>query len=1530
MRVSIIKEHKIKDLILKDEVEGSFWISDTDSNGIERNLMLIEADNNKWKLVSNKKVYCIQNNEIKKDIYLEYGCFYLIKNEMENQYFQLFCSPVVSQYSYYDVSDLLVHGVTIGSDTNSIIRFDFLEPQAFLFRKINNRIYLYDNGSKYGVYVNNIRVRNYIEIKNGDILFIAGLKIMYTFLSNNNLINHYLCITDFNNKSVKINMNLAASMPLPVNSNFEPATEITTYPLYDEKEYFHKIPRFVKQVENFVFNVDAPPSKQEPQDLPFILVIGPMLTMSVVSLTMTMSAVSNILNGNSTWISSLPTLISSAAMLLGTLLWPMLTQKYQKKQQQRKEKKRQKLYGKYLDECRKKIKLEQQEQSRILTDNYPDINRIVSMINSRDISLWQRKKQDGDYLTVSLGNATYEMKIDFNYPESHFELEEDNLKEMVENLGKEPKLLENVPYVYSYVENYISAIVGDETLVGEYAKRIVLQLLSFHSYDDLKIVILTDNENEYKWKFLKTIPYMFSNDREIRFYAVDSDEQKDLTFVLDHLFVAQLEGISNANEITPDLFESNYLVITDCFKKVRNLDFIKHILETENYAGFHLMILDNQMIHLPDQCHSYIELRNNKGYLYNTDNLSKVIELNIDFTLDINYEQMMFILSNIPIEIENTVEGNIPERLGFLEMFGVGKVEQLNVSNRWKLNDPTKSLKAAIGYDKQENIIYLDLHEKYHGPHGLIAGTTGSGKSEFIITYILSMAVNYSPEEVSFILIDYKGGGLAGAFENKKNGIRLPHLSGTITNLDKNEMNRTLVSIQSELTRRQKVFNDARDSLGESTIDIYKYQKFYRDGKLTSPMPHLFIICDEFAELKDQQPDFMDNLISAARIGRSLGVHLILATQKPSGVVNDQIWSNTKFRVCLKVATSEDSREMIKCDDAASIKNAGRFILQVGSNEVFVLGQSGYCGGSYIPSEIVTKELDTSVQFIDNLGNIIKSKDDEVEVVEQIEDLGDELSNILKHLIYVADNQNVSSDNLWLDAIKPNISLEYLINKYHFSEVNPTAIIGEYDDPSSQEQNILTLSLDNNCNSIVYGMTGNNREMFLQTFIFSICQNYSSQDVNFYIFDFGSESFRIFSKLPHVGDVIFSTESEKIDKMFKMIDEEIVERKKILADYNGDYDNYLKAGMHKLPRLIIIFNNIESFKEMYEIYDDILPTQVREGSRYGINYILSTTTSAGLFNKLLKNFSNIFVLDMNNTDEYTDLLGKIGNVYPADVPGRGLFKKEIAYEYQVAKICEDENLVNFIKEQATLLSEKNNYKAKSVPVLPDNVTFELLSSTNTSLKQMPIGMEKETLNPVLINLVTNKGTIISSNEIESCISITNTLLSSFRKMNNVVSVLFDLDEIFNSLKPIANSYCSQDADTFIDQIIEYYNTKIKNTDYNMVIIIGGANKFHNEVSDEKRTIFSDIVKENDNCMSIIIDSDYGFKDISFESWYTGIANTSSGVWIGEGVADQSAIKTSDYSKKYSESISSDYAWMIKNGKGNLIKLMSEITDDKDK
>ena len=165
---------------------------------------------------------------------------------------------------------------------------------------------------------------------------------------------------------------------------------------------------------------------------------------------------------------------------------------------------------------------------------------------------------------------------------------------------------------------------------------------------------------------------------------------------------------------------------------------------------------------------------------------------------------------------------------------------------------------------------------------------------------------------------------------------RLPHHLGTITNLDGSGSMRALISVKAELSRRQRIFRE----FGVNQIN--GYMRLFKEGNASEPIPHLFIICDEFAELKKEQPDFMKELVSAARIGRSLGVHLLLATQKPAGVIDEQIWSNSRFKLCLKVQNESDSKEVLKTADAAAITLPGRAYLKVGSNEVYELFQSAY------------------------------------------------------------------------------------------------------------------------------------------------------------------------------------------------------------------------------------------------------------------------------------------------------------------------------------------------------------------------------------------------------------------------------------------------------------------------------------------------------------------------------------------------------------------------------------------------------------
>ena len=628
----------------------------------------------------------------------------------------------------------------------------------------------------------------------------------------------------------------------------------------------------------------------------------------------------------------------------------------------------------------------------------------------------------------------------------------------------------------------------------------------------------------------------------------------------------------------------------DDIVKYKNLTIINKLLHSKDKkSGFGFACFAEKITDVPDGCSFFVDYQENKSTLFQSEmDEDNIVTFVPEFiTPKIEYQKCLSLIANTPIKNNAETNGNLPDKLGFLEMYGVGRVEQLNSIKRWNDAQIVNTLAAPIGIDVNGNILSLDLHEKKHGPHGLVAGMTGSGKSEFIITYILSLCVNYSPDEVQFVLIDYKGGGLAGAFENRKTGIKLPHLVGTITNLDKSSMNRTLVSIKSELQRRQRVFNEVKEQLNTGTIDIYKYQKLYREGTIKNPMSHLFIICDEFAELKAQQPDFMDELVSAARIGRSLGIHLILATQKPSGVVDDQIWSNSKFKVCCKVQTADDSKEMLRKDDAAYIKESGRFYLQVGYDEIYVKGQSAYSGTLYKPSDTVVSNSnsdDSSIEFVDNLGNIILSSKSDSEVLNSNTDLGDELGNVLKYLIDCAKSIGFENKQLWLDNVPENIYLYDLYKKYPAPNkkfiISP--LIGEYDDPMNQKQGPVHLNVTELGNTWISGIYGSGKTTLLSTFIYSTCVNYSSFEVNFYIVDLLAENLKMYNSFPQVGDFISSSEPSKLKKLFSYLNQEVSKRKVYFSDKGSTFLNDAKKGESKYPNIIVVINGMDVFTDQYD------------------------------------------------------------------------------------------------------------------------------------------------------------------------------------------------------------------------------------------------------------------------------------------------------------------------------------------------------------
>ena len=1154
-------------------------------------------------------------------------------------------------------------------------------------------------------------------------------------------------------------------------------------------------------------------------------------------------------------------------------------------------------------------------------------------LNNRNF--WSKEIEAEDFLKVRLGIGSTDCPIEIEAPEEQFTLEEDGLLERVHEISKKYEKIENVPINVSLLEKRITAFISNDNLKAYYVNNVLCQLITLHSGADLKIVILTNESNAPMWEFAKFLPHCWSEEKDMRFFATNQEEMKEISNFLSEEYKKRKEILDGTNQDEKNVkrndeyknFSCYYLIITDTYKNNLNLSIFDDIFKDDEFnCGFSMVIFSNSLKNLPSECNTFVEITDKEGYLLERNINSKNQTFIPEFDNTIDLRQISNKLINVPLL---TKEGLavLPQSLSFLDMYGVSKIEQLNILTRWKSNNPVTSLNAPIGVHASGEQFKLNLHEKFHGPHGLIAGSTGSGKSEFIITYILSMCVNYHPYEVQFVLIDYKGGGLAGAFQNKETGVKIPHLVGTITNLDISEMNRTLVSINSELKRRQRVFNETKDMLGESTIDIYKYQKFYREGAVKEPMSHLFIISDEFAELKSQQPEFMQELISTARIGRSLGVHLILATQKPSGVVNDQIWSNSKFKICLKVQDRSDSMEMLKKPDAASIKETGRFFLQVGYDDFFDKGQSGWAGAKYVPSDTILKKVDESLEFINNVGEVTNSIKDITVVKNENVDLGDQLTNIVKNIYELGKKENIKTNSLWLDAIPEEIYLDQLKAKYGYKTepyvINP--LIGEYDKPKEQKQGLLNVNLSDG-NLIIWGQNGSGKENLISTLIWSTCIEHTPQEVNFYILDFGAESLKMFAKMPHVGDVATIDEQEKVLNTFLMLDDELERRKNLMVDYGGSYKDYIANSGEKLPLIVTIINSYEIFSEGNMRLAENIQNFFRDGVKYGIVFIVSVIASNGLKARSVQNFSNKICLQIPNESEYRSLVNAPKGLLPSKYFGRGLVSLDSgALEFQTARFCKKKDMISVIRSATEQLNAGYKTRAKKIPVVPDVVYANMLINKVSSLDNVPIGIDVNTKEEHYYNFTLKQITNVLSTKLDmNSLSFTKTLIDFFKTIQNVNINIIDFYETFDGLFSDISYACKDFDNAFINLNNNLIKSK-DDTNININIIIGAGNiktKLGPNGLAVANNIFTNISSLK-NSYFIFVDTFNSIRNIQTEIWYQTANDNTNGIWIGQDVNNQLAININDLKMEDRKLNFTYIAFSVTKGEYNIIKHVVE-------
>ncbi|MCQ2540991.1 MAG: type VII secretion protein EssC [Lachnospiraceae bacterium] len=903
---------------------------------------------------------------------------------------------------------------------------------------------------------------------------------------------------------------------------------------------------------------------------------------------------------------------------------------YIKQGKQLKEKKENRLvkYGEYIEKTEKKIVDVRQKEMRLLNQKYPSITELVKMVEDFDSRLFERKKSDEDFLDCYIGIGKHDAISQVSFKKQDYVELEDPLMDIPEQMYDKYKFIENMPIILHLRRANAVGFIGVRNKLYQMIKNLILEVAISQYYEDVRMCLfMEEGDKEYlSWaRWLQNFDEPTTGRRNI---AYNEESSNKLLEVLYTIMSKRAESKSSKEG-----FDTHYVVFAYKTEKLYAHPIVDYI-KRANELGFTFVLFEEYPEFMNPDCSSriFLDENDNTGYIQSTSAGENVQHFSYTHVSSAKAEFVAKKLSCVYVE-ETSLESNLTKSITLYELLNISSADQLDLGSRWSGSRIYDSMAAPLGVKSGDEVVSLDIHEKYHGPHGLVAGTTGSGKSEILQSYILSMASLFHPYEVSFIIIDFKGGGMVNQFKN------LPHLNGAITNIDGKQINRSLQSIKAELLKRQRLF-------AENEVNhIDDYIRKFKSGTVSEPLPHLILIIDEFAELKSEQPDFMKELISAARIGRSLGVHLILATQKPAGVVNDQIWSNSRFKLCLKVQTPSDSNEMLKSPLAAEIREPGRAYLQVGNNEIFELFQSGYSGAK------ISSNADEARAFTINLVGLDGSRKP-LYVSDKQESDSDitQLDEMVQHIASYCESQNIEPlTGICLPPLEESVICDY--SAFTPDEADMTVPIGIYDDPANHYQGPTSISLVND-NITIVGSAGTGKTNILLGIIKGITEYYTPEEVNIYILDFASLMLVGIQNLCYVSSVITSRDDEKLKTFFNTISEEIEARKDKLSDMGyGSFQSYRKAGKKDMPEIVIIVDNVVAFKEMYPECVDIMTVILRDGLSVGICVITTSAQASALGYRASSFFSKKIALSSNDNNIYSQLFDR-NKLYPDNIPGR--------------------------------------------------------------------------------------------------------------------------------------------------------------------------------------------------------------------------------------------------------------------------------------
>ncbi|MFJ9708581.1 FtsK/SpoIIIE domain-containing protein [Streptomyces sp. NPDC101234] len=964
----------------------------------------------------------------------------------------------------------------------------------------------------------------------------------------------------------------------------------------------------------------------------------------------------------------------------------------------------------------------------------PDPAAVLTYGTGPRTRLWERRRTDADHLLVRFGTGRVPSEVELDDPEQD------------EHKRKVRWYIEDAPVALSLRDLGVIGVAGPGDSAHALGRWAVAQTAVLHSPMDVQFYVLTDHDAGTRWDWVRWLPHSRPGGGQDVNVLIGTDSETvaarvgELTQLLDGRQKALQQGGRSKTD-GPAFSDPDVVVVWDGSRRLRSMPGVVRLLKEGPGVAIRSICLDEEERFLPGECQGVVvaepvavegapatavaqqtvggfpsfqawhpdqqvekQAPQDLELRLRVEQSGALRKRNVrpDFVTAAWCGRLARSLSPLRDISGETEDSALPGSSRLLDVLQLEPPSRDAIAARWRMGG--QSTMAVIG-ESYDGPFGIDLRRD--GPHGLIAGTTGSGKSELLQTIVAALAVANTPENMTFVLVDYKGGS---AF---KDCVKLPHTVGMVTDLDAHLVERALESLGAELKRREHILAAA------DAKDIEDYQDLVRRDPSHPPVPRLLIVIDEFASMVRDLPDFVTGLVNIAQRGRSLGIHLLLATQRPSGVVSPEIRANTNLRIALRVTDAGESTDVIDAPDAGHIAKStpGRAYVRLGHASLIPF-QSGRVGGrrpgAADPATLAPWAGALSWQ---DLGRAALRKpkseareDDEITDLQVLVDAVREANTALGVPAQHSPWLPALDDTLLLDDV-PAVQAQGSL---------PAAPYGVEDLPSEQARRAVAVDFATFGHLIIAGAPRTGRSQVLRTIAGSLARTNSCADVHMYGIDCGNGALNALTRLPHCGAVVGRNQTERVERLMARLSGELSRRQELLADRGFADIGEQRAAVpqaERLPHIVLLLDRWEGWLPTLgelnhgDLTDKIM-VMMREGASVGIHLVLTGDRQilAGRISSLTEDKYGLRLADRADFS----MLDINSRKVPEEIPPGRAFRSETAAETQFALLAEDTTgqgqaaAIAAIGEAADVRDAQvpRSRRPFRVDVLPGRISFE--------------------------------------------------------------------------------------------------------------------------------------------------------------------------------------------------------------------------------